>query len=246
MAERFGRGRRGMEQAQVDVALLAWVDRFRFVTFDRVAAFLGCSERRAAQRCRRLVRVGYLRMAAGGPAGRAVLYPTSRATQMLGTLRRKPGLTVNAIAHELAVIDTVLAVEADPDGWTVLTERECRRRQGLDVGRYSVPLPHAGSRGRERWPDLVLEHPDHEQRTAIEIELSNKSQERLAQIAAGYLHGHYHAIWLAGTPTLERRIARTADARSANSISSGRHRITVHPWTSDPAGLRSALLRTAT
>ena len=177
----------------------------------------------------------------------AVFYVTARAAQIIGSPPRpRAPHPEGAITHELEIIDAVHAIEHHTDGmhWKVLTERECRRRQQQGEGTYSVMLPNAGGRTSTRWPDLVLEHPQHGRR-AIEFELTDKYSDRLRRILDGYLYSpdYTQAIWLTPSPLLLRRLNRLADERAAQRYGeNSRSRILTLPLPNDPRQIPSRVL----
>ena len=242
LVDRVGRGRGGLAEGLVDLRLLEWADRFRFVTADRAARHLGVSERAARGRCSLLVRAGLLRSISRGAGTRAVLYPSHTTTRLLGSAQRTPPRPGPEIRHELAVIDTVHVLDGSEHELAVLTERECRRRQAAGDGQFGVPLPQSTSgRARERWPDLVLTR-EGARPLAVEIELTDKHTPRLTSIMEGYLYGDYQVLWLAGQPSLIRRLDRKADELAAESYSRDRDHIHIVQWTRDPARLRATVL----
>ena len=117
---------------------------------------------------------------------------------------------------------------ADEQGLTVLTERECREREGLRLGRYSVEVFRRGhERGERRWPDVVVEGRGRQ--AAYEIELAPKAAVRLRAILRAYASSDYAEVrFLATSPAGARLIARYAHAAAERR--SGGPRLGVAPW----------------
>lgn len=101
-----------------------------------------------------------------------------------------PRFSRTLMAHEAAVVDTALEVEAA--GMRVVSERDARQDRRLhrqaDGGYegWAVAMPHK-RRGAVHWPDLwAVSNGDTPERTAVEVELSAKDSGRLQRILRGY------------------------------------------------------------
>jgi hypothetical protein len=132
--------------------------------------------------------------------------------------------------HEAAIVWLVTQLERDAGaGVRVLTERECRRREGDGVDRYSVDVVDAGS--RRRWPDVVVERGG--ERRAVEIEFAPKGSSRLAAIVAGYEGSSYSdALFFVRSSALGRRVAQIVAEQqvSVGPVRRARRVVRVVPW----------------
>ena len=86
-----------------------------------------------------------------------------------------------------------------------------------------------------RWPDVIVQAPDH--LTAIEIELADKGRTRLRHIIAGYLASPVfdEVRFLVADPALERRIRAlagelTAPAAQPLALFANQAAVTVGAW----------------
>ena len=140
-------------------------------------------------RLRRLERDGLVRRTRRQANRPALVCVTSLGAHHLGGLRAPRPPRYGLIGHELAIGKRVVAIErhfaAHAADGAVLTEREMRRAQAAGQGRYAARVRDASGRRRRRWPDYVVETP--EGRTAVELEFSAKSTQRLQEIVRGYL-----------------------------------------------------------
>src|SRR5690349_7643973 len=132
------RRRRGTAEAARDREWLRWIGRFRFVTARLLAARFGVSEQQANVRIRRLTAAGLVSRTAGGIGQAYAVALTRRGARLVGLPERRAPRTDAQREHELAIVDLVGRLERrlgrEAVG-RVLTERECRERQGLGLGR---------------------------------------------------------------------------------------------------------------
>jgi hypothetical protein len=152
-------------------------------------------------------------------------------------------------AHELAIGWLCASIEtsAQAAGVRVRTEREMRqretaiRREGLPP-RYRLDLHGAPHGQRTRWPDLALERDGRPLR-AIELEFTQKSDERLERIIDGYYDGPYRdVLYLTADPTLAAKLARIIhDQRHGPLGPRTRVTITVAAWPRASAQTRAAV-----
>jgi hypothetical protein len=117
----------------------------------------------------------------------------------------------------------------------VLTERECREREGLGLGRYSVAVFGARAvREEQRWPDVVVEGP--QRKAAFEVEFSPKGAERLRSILDAYATSAYADVcFLVTSPAVARAVARWKLRDGELS------RVRVLPWVAAPDDVRRAV-----
>jgi hypothetical protein len=200
------------DQAQLDVEVLAWVGRFRFVTAQAIAARFGVSWQQANARARRLERIGLLGGERAHVSQPQAIYLTGKGHELLGWPRRRAPRAQVQREHEAAIVWLVTELERADANAVVLTERECRQREGAGEPRYSVAVAVGGARSR-RWPDVVVEYGMR--RRAIEIEFSPKGTDRLRRIVQRYeSSGYADVLFLVTSLALGRRLKRLAD-RSA-------------------------------
>jgi hypothetical protein len=169
--------------------VLRWIARFAFATAPLLAARWSVSPQRMGARLRRLERDGLVTRTRRRANRPALVCVSSLGAHHLGGLRAPRTPRHGLIGHELAIGKRVVAIERHfaaraVDGG-VLTERDMRRAQVAGQGRYAARVRDASGRRRRRWPDYVVETP--EGRTAVELEFSAKSTQRLQEIVRGYL-----------------------------------------------------------
>jgi hypothetical protein len=207
------------------------------VTSRLLAARFGVSEQQANARIRRLVAAGLVSRTAGGFGQAYAVALTRRGTRVVGLPERRAPRTDAQRVHELAIVELVGRLERRLEREAVgrvLTERECRERQGLGLGRYSVAAFSAGAfREEQRWPDVVIEGP--QRKAAFEVEFSPKGAERLRSILDAYATSAYADVcFLVTSPAVARVVARW---RSRNGVNTVR----VLPWIAAPDDVRSAV-----
>jgi hypothetical protein len=240
-----GRQRRARVEAGRDREWLAWIGRFRFVTADGLALRFGVSVQQARVRLRRLKDNGVISLhrAHVGEAYAAVI--TSHGRAQLGEDRRvkEPRVDVHR-SHELAIVELVAQMELGlgPDV-EVFTERDCRRREAEEQGRYSVDVSDGHGATSRRWPDMVL--LTHQGKIGIEIEFYPKSTARLRRILRGYLGSNLAEVrFLVASRALARRL-RTLEARERAVMVDGAPdrlcRVVIGAWDGAPEEERSAI-----
>jgi predicted ArsR family transcriptional regulator len=89
LPELVGRQRWETESTAVDVRLLVWISRFRFVTAEAVAERFGISVQRSRARLRRLERIGLLGSWRGHVSQAKAFWITGRGGQVIGQRRRR-------------------------------------------------------------------------------------------------------------------------------------------------------------
>jgi hypothetical protein len=225
------RGRRGTAEAVRDWEWLRWIGRFRFVTARLLAARFGVSEQQANARVRRLAAAGLVLRTSGGVGQAHAVVLTRKGARHVGLPERREARTDAQREHESAIIRLVGVLErrlAKEPGLTVLTERECRERRALGLGRYSVEVFRRGHElGEKRWPDVVVE--GRGRKAAYELEFAPKAAERLRAILRAYASSDYSEVrFLATSPAVARLIARNADV--AKERRTDGPRLGVAPW----------------
>ena len=239
-------GRCGWEvdQARRDVEVLAWLGRFRFVTPKALSERFGVSWQQANARVRRLEKLGLLGSERRHVSEPRAVFLTGKGHELLGWERRRAPRAETQRSHEAAIVQLVTALEhRSAPATRVLTERECRRSEAADAGRYSVELRGGDAAGRSRWPDVVVETATS--RRAIEIEFAPKGTRRLQRIVEGYESSTAYDVvaFLVQSKFVGRRIEtlvgrpRPLDA----FVAVRRTEVIVAPWRA-PGGADEAVL----
>jgi hypothetical protein len=190
------------------------------------AAILGERFSVSARMCRqRMTRLESARLVISHQAhpAAAKLYAIGSAGRLaLGLPHRRPPRWDSQVTHELAIGSLVAQLELARPDLVVLTERDCRRREAQESGRYSVSCVRDGAAVR-RWPDIVIE--GNGKRVAVEIELAPKTTKRLKAIFLGYLSDPiYTRVQLrCGSQALAARATRLArDLGAATTVAVSR------------------------
>jgi hypothetical protein len=205
------------EQEPIDAEILGWLARFRFCSADVLELRFATRARSLRKRLARLERAGLVisrqahlaapKLYAIGPAGRT----------LLGLPHRHPPRWDVQVTHELAIATLAARIETGRPDARVLSERDCRRADAAGAATYSVVCQQRNGMTR-RWPDLVVEQAGH--RTAIEIELSPKTTQRLTGILLGYLTSRtYQRVEVrCGSPALQRRVERIVERLGGGAV----------------------------
>jgi hypothetical protein len=138
-----------------------------------------------------------------------VVWATPEGLAAVGLARvRPPRLSLDRMAHDLAVTELLLSLRRSP-GAKAVGERELRRGQGSPpTGVIRVnsgprhPITHC--------PDLSVEIGGR--RWAVEVEFSAKGKQRLRSILSGYRGSEYHGgvVYYVREPDLAATLSRTA------------------------------------
>jgi hypothetical protein len=209
------------------------VARFRFVTADLLARWLGVSAQRANTRVRRLEQAGLLARAPGRLGEARAIYVTGRGFDLLGQPRRRPPRAETQRVHELAIVRLCGLIERRSPDSEILTERQARALE-RDGDRFSIDLGGAGPRrDRRHWPDLIVQ--PHQRRTALELEFSPKGTQRLASIVEAYaVSGYGEVRYVVSSPALAARIVALAQSTWLPGPGWSRTPIVVVPWIDIP------------
>jgi len=216
------RGSRAKVEAERDREMLEWIARFRFVTAEVLAERFKLSPQRVNARLRRLETAGIIARESTATTSARAVFVTGVGARRLGLRVRRAPRTSAQREHELAIARLVAQLETAPgaDRRRALTEREQRAAEAQGSGTFSVELRPGSPRGeRRRWPDVVLEGGP---RTAIELELSTKSPDRLKRIVAGYACCRDYELvrFLVREPPLARRLTTlVADSTRPSELS---------------------------
>jgi hypothetical protein len=240
------RGRRRASEAARDREWLRSIGRFRFVTAELLAERFGVSVQQANARVRRLAAAGLVARTAGGVGQAYAVSLTRRGARYVGLPERRAPRTDAQREHELAIVGLVGTLErrlVDREGCMVLTERECRERQGLGLDAYSVAVFDRLGGQEQRWPDAVA-HMDG-RRIAFELEFSPKAPERLWRILHAYnTSGYARVCFLVIAPDVARRVARYIRQHGGcREVFGPRCDLRVEPWWSAPDDVRATVQR---
>jgi hypothetical protein len=203
------------------VAIMQWVARIGAVTAEALAQREGSSVASARARLLAAERDGML--SRSRPlTGRPALYTATPAGMRAAALRGLDPCRVSAAtaAHAIACAAVAAALERRYPDQRVLGERELRR----DEREHGAPLASAflgiGPQGRPllHRPDLVLwpERAEESPPVAVEVELTVKAPERLADICRAWARCRCVAgvLYLA-PPDVQRALARAIERAHA-------------------------------
>jgi hypothetical protein len=142
--------------------------------------------------------------------------------------RRAPRAELHQ-AHELAIGWLCAHVETNPKytGVEVFTEREARALDGEaqrrgEPPRHSVRLDGAPRGQQTRWPDLLLQQGGKV--SALEIEFTQKTDERLQRIIDAYAYSDFALVTsLTADPGLAAKLTKMIGYRRVTEVR-------VRPW----------------
>jgi hypothetical protein len=181
-----------------DLVLLDRVVRYHAVTVPVLAHTVYGGKNRAGiyRRLARLVRVGLLEDLRTGDSNRGrpmdvfALYVATRpAYALIGSDLRSRPVNIHEVRHTLAVAEIGLALERFQHH--VVTDRQIKRdlavwKASRQSGQPMGALWLRDRAGRTHVPDLVVGPKDGAPATAIEVELTDKSEKTLRGILAMY------------------------------------------------------------
>lgn len=151
-----------------DVCLLERVNAFGFMSVEQIAEFWQVEFSTAARRVRKLIEAGLLlRLELDALSARPLVVTKAGCALVGDTIPPMRGIRLGTYRHDTMMVDLALAMERR-FGATFETERQLR----------SQPGPVAG-----HLPDGILHLPDG-RRVGAELELTQKSQQRLSNIMA--------------------------------------------------------------
>jgi hypothetical protein len=182
------------------------------------------------------VRVRLKRLEAGGLVRlerRSVVEPwmvslTPAGAKAIGHRPRRAPRAKLHQAHELAIGWLCAYVETNPRyaDAAVLTEREARTRDGErrpgEAPRYSMRLDGAPRGQQTRWPDLLFERGGKV--SALEIEFTQKTDERLQRIIDAYAYSDFALVtYLTADPGLAAKLTKMIGLQRVTEVR-------VMPW----------------
>ena len=244
------RSRGGVKEATRDREMLGWIDRFRYTNVELLAIRFGVAPQNVRVRLKRLEAGGLVRLQRRSITEPWVVSVTAAGARAIGqTPRPAPRVDIHQ-AHELAIgwLCARLETSERASGSTVLTEREMRRRErnrrreGLGP-RYALELPGMPRGQRTRWPDLVI-NAHGEPVRALELEFTQKSDQRLEAIIDAYLLGPFpDVVYLTADPNLTGKLARViTSCRHGLLALDSQVNVRVVPWPRASAATQ-ALIR---
>lgn len=223
------RGRRVGLITQRDLAMVAWLGRFPFLTIDLLQRWItdlvgGGSAVSVVYARLRVLEAAELVSSARvlADAGRAV-WVTPEGLRTAGLPGRSRPPRVSSFHHDLAVARLATSIAVDKPSHTLVTEREMRHFDTpppgpADPGAGSAPeyaTPKPGGKDRERiYPDLITVAPTG-RRTVHEVEMSPKEHTRLRSLMVAHLSNERNASarYYASSSVLRRVEAAAAAAR---------------------------------
>lgn len=155
-----------MTTTERDIGLLVRVNAFGFMSVEQIADFWRVDFSTAARRVRKLIEAGLLKRLDLEILSARPLVVTKAGCALLGeSLPPMRGVHTSTFRHDNLVVDLALALERRFDA-SFETERQLRRQPGQVAGHL---------------PDGILHIPDG-RNIGVELELTQKSQHRLAEI----------------------------------------------------------------
>jgi len=202
------RRRKQVRLTERDLAIAAFVDRVGCAQPHHIESRFGVSERVAQRRLRALRQRGQVR-SSRPLTGPALFHPAGAAPP-----------AVRDLVHSLEA--TAVVVRLELDGFDVITERMMRREEhaGGDRARWSIPMPRRSATG-----DPITHRPDMAfgagpSLTAIEVELTRKSNRRLAELMGAWarqaLYSEVH--YLCRSEALARLVTEHARRAGADLV----------------------------
>lgn len=183
----LGRSRehsRGRTTAR-DLEILRWLCRVRFATLEQLARRFSMGRSQSFHRIGHLVDEGFLlRHPQLFGIGPAILLVTPRGVAASRSKLGAPEVDARQLDHDVELVE--LVIDHELQGERVFTERQLRKlatRPDADKGRYALELG-SGEGRRLHFPDLIVEADGC--RTAIELEISEKTKRRLREILRNY------------------------------------------------------------
>lgn len=208
-----------------DLAMVAWLGRFPFLTIDLLQRWItdlaggGAAVSVVYGRLRVLEAAGLVSSARVlADAGRAV-WVTPEGLRTAGVPGRSRPPRVSSFHHDLAVARLATGIAVDKPSHTLVTEREMRHFDTPLPGavdssdrrppEYATPKP--GGKDRERiYPDLVTVSPTG-RRTVHEVETSPKEHTRLRSLMVAHLSNERNAsARYYASPSVLRRVEAAA------------------------------------
>lgn len=157
-----------MKITERDLGLLERINAFGFMSVEQIADFWKTDFSTAARRVRKLVAAGLINRLELGITIARPLVVTKAGCALIGDpIPPMRGIRTSTYRHDALVVDLALALESR-FGATFETERQLQSQPG--------PVPG-------HLPDGILHLPDG-RHIGIELELTQKSQHRLAHIMA--------------------------------------------------------------
>lgn len=187
-----------------DLEIASWLGRHGMATAVQVMRRFGLQRSKAYQRLSVLVEHGLLRCEPGVRSARIYLATPAalRAVDLdLPAARVAPATA----AHTLAVVDAAIVSEMRSTQF-VATERELRRLDRRDASRFRLGVGEDPG----LWPDLVVVDRVSDALHAVEVELTQKKFDRIAEKLYAYSVSSYETVtYRCATAGIARAVERS-------------------------------------
>lgn len=169
-----------MKVTERDLRLLGRINAFGFMSVEQIADVWDVNFSTASRRVRKLIEAGLLRrLDLGALAARPLVVTRAGCALMGDRIPPMRGIRIGTYRHDALVVDLALGLERR-FGAPFETERQLKAQPGLVAGHL---------------PDGVLHMPDG-RHIGIELELTQKSQQRLSEIMAAHTSNlALDAVW---------------------------------------------------
>lgn len=207
-----------------DLEIVAWLGRVRFASLEQLGRRFSLGRSQRFHRIGLLGDLGFVErhpqlFGIGPPLVLATGKGLSAANTMLAL--REPGVLspadlapgfvdARSFTHDSELVD--LCIDYEQAGARVLCERELvslAKRAETEPGRYALELGPSDDR-QLHFPDLLIEEDGS--RTAIELEIAEKTKTRLREILRGYGRARLidRVLYLCPRPVVKTRVQKLA------------------------------------
>lgn len=177
-----------------DLEIVTWLGRHRVATAEQVMRRFGLQRSKAYQRLGAMVEHGLVIHEQGVRTAR-VYIATPKGLAATGLDLPRGGVSPATAAHDLAVVDAAIPLEGSVVR-VLLTEREIRRAARLGSTHFRIAArggAHAPDEGG-MWPDLVVVDRLSGELHAVEVELTLKKRDRIADKLRAYSDSTYRTV----------------------------------------------------
>jgi len=208
------RARHGSREAARDREFVKWIDRFRYTSVALLAMRFGIAVQNVRVRLKRLEASGLVRLERRSVVEPWIVSLTPAGAKAIGHRPRRAPKAELHQTHGLAIgwLCALVETSARYAGAQVPTEQEARALEGErqrlgEAPRYSVRLDGAPRGQQTRWPDLLLERGVKV--SALEIEFTQKTDERLERIIDAYAYSDFALVtYLTADPDLAAKLTK--------------------------------------
>jgi DNA-binding MarR family transcriptional regulator len=232
------RARNGSREAVRDRKMLWWIGRFRYTSVELLSMRFGVAAQNVRVRLKRLEAARLVRLGRRSVNEPWIVSLTGAGARAIGEMPRRAPRTELHQAHELAIgwLCAYIETRQTNAGTVVLTEREMRslereRRRMDEPPRYRLALDGAPRGQRSRWPDLVLSR-EGELVSAVEIEFTQKADERLERIIDAYMCSDFpKVVYLTADPCVAHKLVAVIESQRPGLLGiNDRVEFVVAPW----------------